>query len=268
MPGMFAMVVLALVQVQAQAIDAGAPADAGPRPADASAEPPSGEAVVKPPALKRFVPAVYPPEAEAAGIAGSVTLSIVIDETGKVGEVKVLDPGPHPGFAPAAVAAVKQFGFSPAEIAGKRAAVEISYRYEFVLKRAPPPPVPKDKPLALEGRIIERGTRSPVVAASIDADGVTAETDTDGRFNLRGLPVGPVRIRVVSPAHNDLLVDEIIEPGKVKEVEYRMNRRRYGSFEAVVRGERERREVAVHEVSTNEITTVPGTQGDVLKGIQ
>ena len=44
------------------------------------------------------------------------------------------------GAGTAAVAAVKQFGFAPAEIAGKPAAVEISYRYEFVLKRAPPPP--------------------------------------------------------------------------------------------------------------------------------
>jgi len=260
------MVVLALVQ--AQAIDAGAPVDAGAPPADAAPAPQSSEAAVKPPALKRFVPAVYPPEAEAAGIAGSVMLSIVIDETGKVGEVKVLDPGPHPGFAPAAVAAVKQFGFAPAEIAGKPAAVEISYRYEFVLKRAPPPPASTEKPLSLEGRIIERGTRAPVVAASIDADGVTAETDTDGRFSLRGLPIGPIRIRVVSPAHHDLLVDEVIEQGKLKEVEYRMNRRRYGAFEAVVRGQRERKELAVHEVTTSEITTVPGTQGDVLKVIQ
>jgi TonB family protein len=272
---MLAMVVLALVQVQVidarPPVDAAAPVDTGNpgNPVDAGLSPSaSAEPAVKPPVLKRFVPAVYPPDAESAGIAGAVTLSIVIDETGKVGEVKVLDPGPHPGFAPAAVSAVKQFGFSPAEIGGRPAAVEISYRYEFVLKRAPPPPVPKEKPLSLQGRIIERGTRAPVVAASIDADGATAETDTDGRFSLRGLPVGPVKIRVVSPAHHDLLVDEIIEPGKVKEVEYRMNRRRYGSFEAVVRGERERREVAVHEVSTNEITTVPGTQGDVLKVIQ
>ncbi|HEY5089290.1 MAG TPA: energy transducer TonB [Polyangia bacterium] len=121
---MLAMVVLALVQ--AQAIDAGAPVDAAPPSADAAASRLSGDAAVKPPVLKHFVPAVYPPDAEAAGIAGSVMLSIVIDETGKVGDVKVLDPGPNPGFAPAAVAAVKQFGFAPAEIAGKPAAVEIS----------------------------------------------------------------------------------------------------------------------------------------------
>src|SRR5665213_243069 len=161
MPGMLATVVLALVQ--AQVIVGGAPADdaaatssaaaAASTPAETAPTAATDPTAVKPPALTHFVPAAYPPDAEKAGITGSVTLSIVIDQTGKVGEVKVLDPGPDPGFAPAAVAAVKQFGFSPAEIGGKPAAVEISYRYEFVLKKAPPPVVPQDKPLSLEGRI-------------------------------------------------------------------------------------------------------------------
>jgi TonB family protein len=265
---------LATLQVQAMAAPDGggaptAPPDGGTGATPAGqAAPDGGEPAVKPPAILHFVPAVYPPEAEKAGLAGAVTMSIVIDEKGAVGAIKVLDPGPHPGFAPAAVAAVKQFQFSPAVIGGKPTAVEIAYRYEFVLKRAPAPVVPQDKPLSLEGRIIERGTREPVVAASIEADGATAETDTDGRFVLRGLPIGPVKIRAVSPAHHDLLVDEVIEAGKVKEVEYRMNRKRYGAFESVVRGQRERKEIAVHEVSVDELTTVPGTQGDVLKVIQ
>ncbi len=237
--------------------------DAAPAPAGDGGAP-----AVKPPALTHFVAAAYPPDAEAAGITGAVTLSIVIDEKGAVGAVKVVDPGPHPGFAPAAVAAVKQFQFTPAIINGQPTAVEIEYRYEFVIKRAPPAPPPKEKPVSLLGRIIERGTREPVVAASVEAAGATAETDTDGRFALRGLPVGPVKVHVVDSSHHPLSVDEIIEAGKVKEVEYRMNRKRYGAFESVVRGTRERKEVAVHEVSTLEINTVPGTQGDVLKVLQ
>jgi TonB family protein len=292
MIGTLAMVALTLVQLQVAdgGVDAGGwPADAAPAstPAPAAQPPPASAPApapaaqpsaapapaaspsdVKPPALKRFVPAVYPAAAEAAGIVGSVTLSIVIDEKGAVGDVKILDPGPDPGFAPAAVAAVKQFEFTPAEIGGKPASVEISYRYDFVIKRPPPPPAPKEKAVSLIGRVVERGTRAPVVAASLAAAGVTGETDTDGRFTLRGLPVGPVKLRIVSPAHHDLAVDEVIEAGRVKEVEYRMNRRRYGAFEAVVRGQRERKEVAVHEVQVDEITTVPGTQGDVLKVIQ
>jgi hypothetical protein len=185
-----------------------------------------------------------------------------------VGAIKVLDPGPHPKFAAAAEQAVKQFQFSPAVINGKRTAVEIEYRYEFVLHKQPPPPPPTEKPVSLIGRVVERGTRSPVVAASIEAAGVTAETDDDGRFTLRGLPVGPVKVHLVSSAHHNLALDEVIEPGKVKEVEYRMNRRRYGQFEAVVRGQRERKEVAVHEITAQEIATLPGTQGDVLKVLQ
>ena len=75
-------------------------------------------------------------------------------------------------------------------------------------------------------------------------------------------------MRIVSSDHHNLAIDEVIEAGKVKEVEYRMNRKRYGAFESVVRGARERKEVAVHEVAVEELTTVPGTQGDVLKVIQ
>src|SRR5689334_4491279 len=58
-----------------------APAPAAPAPA-ASPAPDGGQPAVQPPVLTRFVPAVYPPEADAAGIAGSVTFSIVIDEKG------------------------------------------------------------------------------------------------------------------------------------------------------------------------------------------
>ncbi len=123
--------------------------------------------------------------------------------------------------------------------------------------------------MSLIGRVIERGTRSPVVAASIEAADATAETDDDGRFTLRGLPVGPVKVRLVSSAHHNLAVDEVIEAGKVKEVEYRMNRRRYGQFEAVVRGAaRTKRGRGPRGLSRQELTTVPGTQGDVLKVIQ
>jgi TonB family protein len=262
----FAAAALLLSLLRAQAVDGGLDA-APPPPAnpDGGAAP---EPAVKPPALIHFVPAVYPPDAEAAGIMGSVTFSIVIDDKGAVGTVKVVDPGPHPGFAPAAQAAVKQFQFSPAIINGKPTAVEIEYRYDFVIKKAPPPPPPIEKPVSLIGRIIERGTRAPVVGASLESGDATAETDANGKFTLRGLPIGPVKIRIVSPAHHNLIVDEVIEAGKIKEVEYRMNRKRYGVLEAVVRGQRERKEIAVHEVSTDEIATVPGTQGDVLKVIQ
>src|SRR5438093_5416264 len=115
-----AALVVCLLQAQAtaqfqapmQSPTVGAAPDAG-APDAAPAAPDGGQLAVVPPALTHFVPAIYPPDAEAAGVAGSVTFSIVIDQTGKVGAVKVLDPGPHPKFAAAAEQAVKQFQFSP-----------------------------------------------------------------------------------------------------------------------------------------------------------
>jgi TonB family protein len=233
----------------------------------ASGEPPPAGTLTRPPELVEFVPAEYPPEAEAAGVQGSVRLALVIDETGEVTEARVLDAGPHPGFAPAALHAVVQFRFRPAEIDGKPAAVEIEYRYDFVLKK-PEPTAPVEAPIVLEGRLVERGTGSPVAGATIESEGNSVETGTDGRFALRGIAPGDVTVRVASPEHQPFAVIERIEQGKVREVVYRLSRRHYDPYEAVVRGERDRTEVTVRSLTPEEVRTVPGTQGDTLKVIQ
>ena len=233
----------------------------------ASADPPAAGTLTRAPELIEFVPAEYPPEAEAAGIQGSVTLSVVIGEDGEVREARVVDPGPHPTLGPAALHAVVQFRFRPAEIDGKPTAVEIAYRYDFVLRRTEPPP-PAEAPIALEGRVVERGTRSPVAGAAVQAGDVAVETGPDGRFALRGLPPGLVEVRVSSPEHELLAVKELVEQGKVRVLEYRLSRQHYDPYEAVVRGERSRAEVTVRTLTTEEVRTIPGTQGDTLKVLQ
>src|SRR5574342_443909 len=92
-------------------------------PATAEAPPATG-VLTRAPALEHFVEAEYPPEALAAGISGSVQLSLVVDERGQVTQATVVEQGPSPAFAAAALHAVSQFVFSPAEIDGKPAAVE------------------------------------------------------------------------------------------------------------------------------------------------
>src|SRR5512138_1098242 len=227
------------------------PASPAQEPPPASAPPPADGApsgsLTRAPELLQFVPAPFPPEAEAAGASGSVTFSIVIGEDGAVTAVKVLDPGPHPAFAPVAEAAVRQFRFRPAEIDGRPAAVEIEYRYDFVLKREPPA-APKEAPVLLSGRVIERGTRTPVAGAAIEAGGVSTETDAEGRFELRGLEPGVVEVKVVSGEHEPLKLKETVAKDKRVEVEYRLTRRHYDPYEAVVRGERPRREISVRTV--------------------
>jgi TonB family protein len=252
---------------------AAAPAPAAPAPeavptpsvAPAAAEPTG--VLTRPPELIEFVPAPYPPEAEAVGIAGQVLFAIVIGEDGTVGALRVLDAGPHPSFAPAAEAAVRKFRFRPAEIDGKPATVEIEYRYDFVLQKKVAPIV-TEAPVLLSGRVLERGTRTPLGGVAVEAGAVGVSTDAAGHFALRGLLPGEVEVTIASPEHETLKVKELIATDKAVEVEYRLTRRHYDPYEAVVRGERPRREVAVRTVAMEEVRTVAGTQGDVIKVIQ
>jgi TonB family protein len=228
---------------------------------------PSG-VLTKTPVLTRFVPAEYPPALAAEGITGAVVLDLVIDEAGAVTQATIAEPSAHPAFDAAAIHAVTQFEFEPAEIDGKPAAVQITYRYEFVLKKAPAPAAPAEAPVALFGRVVERGTRSPVANATVDAGGVTAETDDGGRFELRGVAPGLVQVKIASSEHQAFTQEETIERGKKREVEYRLTRRHYDPFEAVVRGDRQRKEVSVHTLNVEEVRSLPGTQGDTLKVLQ
>jgi len=146
--------------------------------------------------------------------------------------------------------------------------ISISINWISTSTRRKAAPLPSEAPVLLAGRIIERGTRTPLAGVAIEAGGATAETDGAGRFALRGLAAGEVQVSIVSPEHEPLKLKERIAADKAVEVEYRLTRRHYDPYEAVVRGERPRREVSVRTVATEEVRTVPGTQGDVIKVVQ
>jgi TonB family protein len=169
------------------------------------------ETLTRPPELIEFVPAEYPPEAAASAIEGSVTLAITIGEDGGVQQAVVVDAGPHPGFAAAALHAVQQFRFRPAEIDGKPAAVEIAYRYDFVLRREEPATPTVDAALALEVRVLERGTAVPVWRDRRRGD-VTVETGPDGASRCG---VRPATSSQIAPRHEPLATERI-EAGRVR----------------------------------------------------
>ena len=275
-----------------------------PQAADLS-EPPH-RVLTRAPELVKFVEAIYPPEALGAGVSGAVELDIFITADGQVSDVRVVDSGPYAAFVPAALAATRQFEFTPAEVDGKPEAMTVRYRYEFVLHppapkelvipavpavatpsaasagSAPTGPAPissaptesavpaqsNEAPVVLAGRVIERGTRSPVNGALVAAGETWVQTTADGRFELRGLPPGPVKIRILSGVHQPLDVEETIEEGKRKEVEYRVTCCRADAYETVVRTERDRRDASVRNLQSDEMRLLPGTQGDVLKVVQ
>ena len=74
----------------------------------------------------------YPEEARRAGIEGTVTLSITIDNEGKVVSVKVLN-GPGYGLNEAARDAIRRFRFKPAIKGGEAVSTEMKDSYTFLL---------------------------------------------------------------------------------------------------------------------------------------
>ena len=74
----------------------------------------------------------YPEDARSRGIEGTVVLSVLVDETGRVRTVKVLS-GPGGGLDQAAAKAVERIRFRPALRKGQPVPAQITYRYTFLL---------------------------------------------------------------------------------------------------------------------------------------
>ena len=88
---------------------------------------------VEPPRLLREVKAEYTEEARRRGITGDVILEIVVQRDGSVGEIKVLQ-GRGAGLDQRAVAAVRQWRFSPARRRGEPVDVLVEVAVEFTLR--------------------------------------------------------------------------------------------------------------------------------------
>ncbi|WP_408889070.1 energy transducer TonB [Myxococcus faecalis] len=84
------------------------------------------------PTVASEVKVPYPEEARRAGIEGTVTLSITIDNEGRVVSAKVLS-GPGYGLNEAARDAIKRFRFKPAIKGGEAVSTEMKYSYTFLL---------------------------------------------------------------------------------------------------------------------------------------
>lgn len=84
------------------------------------------------PSVMSEVKVPYPEEARKAGIEGTVTLSITIDNTGQVVSAKVVS-GPGYGLNEAAREAIRKFKFKPAMKNGEAVSTEMKYSYTFLL---------------------------------------------------------------------------------------------------------------------------------------
>jgi TonB family protein len=87
---------------------------------------------IRPPTKTKNVTPVYPADAKSAGVQGVVIIEAVIGADGKVADAKVLRS--VPALDAAAVAAVKQWEFTPTLLNGKPVPVVMTVTVNFKLK--------------------------------------------------------------------------------------------------------------------------------------
>jgi len=151
---------------------------------------------------------------------------------------------------------------------------------------------PLAAPLRLTGRVLSAGQRTPIPGASVlvvpaaqgDAVGLVkkrsynepippwtmrAITDADGRFALRGVPSGKLRVVVLVQGHARLEAVERLGDGEQLELAYYPQPLEFNPYRTVVKTSRETSgEVDRRSISAEEISKLPGSQGDPLKAIQ
>lgn len=226
--------------------------------------------ITKPPKLVKFVEAEYPADKKTANVEATVTLSIDIGADGKVADVQVTGTA-GPDFDAAAVAAAKQFVFTPAELDGKPGPVRITYRYVFKIRTE----IVKLGPqVNFEGTIRERFSKRimrGVKVSILDPGAPPRETFTDeaGRFEFVDLPLGRHVVELSGPTLVTVKTEETLVKDQKKTVKYFVEEKQEGiDEERVTRAPRIKKESVETTIRTEEARRVPGTQGDTLKVVQ
>ena len=234
-------------------------------------EPPVEDAlpIVEGPGILEFVEAPYPAEAEAQALEAVVKLRIELSAEGEVESLEVLEPRAGHGFDEAAVDAVLEMTFTPARTAEGPVPVIFDFEYVFeltpeVVEEEVPPPI------NLEGTVLQMATRVPVKGAKVVVEGteLVGDTDAEGKFELRGVPLGNVTLRIIHPDHVSTNVDVDVVEGEVTVAKLWMRALKYRENEVIARYDREEDEVTRRTISIEEVRRVPGTFGDPLKVIQ
>lgn len=228
-------------------------------------EEPEVAPVVVPPVLLRFVHAEYPAAAKAEGLEAAVQLLVVVDAEGKVMEI-TLQESAGEAFDQAAVAAVKQFEFTPATLDGEPIPVRIGYTYRFKLEQKS---VKVEPGQVLTGTIKEKGVGLPVVGAEVTLEGrARTTTDGKGRFTLRRIEPGTYKVFVSASEYKPLETELTLEEGKTLEVSLLLESAIDNPYEIVVKGQKQQVVVTKYVLEQRTLETVPGTFGDPVRVVE
>lgn len=226
--------------------------------------------LTKPPKLVRFVEAPYPDSEKAAGKQASVVLQLAISSRGNVDQAQVLQSA-GAAFDRAAVEAVKQFVFEPAEIDDKPSPIRLQYRYDFVLQAETPTTG------ILEGIVSLRGTRQPLAGVRVELESDKAvETDSQGRFRFPELEPGSHRLTLSRADLKAVQTQESVVAGEKLDASYEVDLTPADApsgddaddLEIVIVAPTLTKQVVSTKVEADQARRVAGTQGDVLKIVE
>ena len=274
---------------------------------------PEGDIVA--PVLVESVPPFYPEAALAADVEADVVFVIDIDESGAVvaaepdelvyytydaDGVSIEDPrelaDDEYGFVEPATEAVTSYRFEPASSVdpstGESVAipVRLMWRVGFVIDYEevyvdvevdPEPPV-DDGPtidasgaVNLQGRLLIRGTREPLVGRAVvvvsvadEAVRLEVQTDTEGRFGVAGLSPGSWRLTLDELGFLPFEQVEEIRASEMTEVTYFVQRTDAGLYSSETVVEAPRREVTRRVLQVAEIQRIPGNNNDAIRVVQ
>ena len=229
------------------------------------------------PELATFVEAPYPPEALEQGAEGSVGLILEINEAGEVTYVEVVTPLGY-GFDEAAETAAWGLTFTPAEDENGPTPVAIEFSYGFVLDAdatdgAHAQEVEEEvapAPINLDGQIIEMVSRRSLeeMAVSLPSLSMSVLSDSEGRFEFRGVPNGEHTLQIARPGWETKITTVEIVDGEITSANIWVKNANYGNNEAVGVYQRDREEVTRRTITVDEIRRIPGTLGDPIRVIQ
>ncbi len=228
------------------------------------------QTLTKAPTLLEQVEPVFPAELMDAGVGASVVMALDLGPDGAVTAVTVVTSA-GPAFDAAAVEAAKKLRFTPAEVDGKPAPVRIQFTSNFTVQQqlVEVPIVPGDAGVSVvnfSGLLKTAGTREPIAAASVVVGEQELTSNDQGRFEARDIPPGPVKVTVSAAGYETFLETEEVKAGERTEVTYVL--RKASGNETIVRGVKDRREVAQVRLTQGEFKMIAGTNNDAFRVVQ
>jgi TonB family protein len=236
--------------------------------------------IIEGPTIIKYVEAPYPQAALEAGIEGTVTLLIELDEEGEVLGVEVPEPVGN-GFDEAAVDAVLSMTFAPAQTEAGPVPVIFEFAYTFVLQADEEDIAQAElAPVNFAGLVRQMGTRKPLEGITVtiifdpsddtyaNLDALSTQTGADGSFELRGLPSGKHTVRLLHLDHVTAETQIEIVEHEITSATFWMRATLYRENELVGVYHKVKEDITRRTIRIDEVKRIPGTFGDPIKVIQ